>query len=306
MRLTIDLSSRMSVNTDSGDVSAAQFMGVDMHKVFSGKKGDWGTAVVQGYVTRIDNQKKHPGFFEGPDDWELVYRIVNFNYTALARGRFNIRVGHFEIPYGLEHLINTNGTLRDYMHGRNMGVKGDWGVGVNGDFDKLGYEVALSRGSGNAYFSTGNPYILAGRVGTPRDQRVVTGFSYMVGDIARPGTPRLVLHRTRFGPDIQVHRGPWSVLGEASYGRDAGTGVFNGLVELDWHTPRESWLIYTQTRFFNQVIATRWDDAGSALVGVRFAPGGHWAFSAQIGQELTAFGAAARGGVGSIQIRYRL
>ena len=76
----------MSVNPHTNDVSAAQFIGFDMHKVFTGKKGDWGTAVVQGYLTRIDNQKKHPPFFEGEDDWEMVYRIVNFNYTR-ARSR---------------------------------------------------------------------------------------------------------------------------------------------------------------------------------------------------------------------------
>ena len=305
MRFTVDLSSRASVNTATGHMSTAQFIGFDVHKVFTGEKGDWGTAVVQGYVTRIDNQKKHPAFFEGEDDWELVYRIFNFNYTALARGRFNIRVGHFEIPYGLEHLVNTNGTLRDYTHGRNIGVKADWGVGVNGEFDAFEYEIGLSRGSGNAYFSTGNPYILAGRVGTPRDKNVVAGFSFMQGDVARPGTAQKVLRRKRFGPDIQVHRGPWSVLAEASYGEDQGNMVVNGLVELDWRSPAESWLIYTQTRFFNQEFASRWDDASSAVVGVRFAPDNHWAFSAQLGQEISTFGASSRGGIGSFQVRYR-
>ena len=305
VRFTVDLSSRMSVNTNTGDISAAQFIGFDMHKVFTGKKGDWGTAVVQGYLTRIDNQKKHPPFFDGEDDWEMVYRIVNFNYTGLARGRFNIRVGHYEIPYGLEHLVNTNGTLRDYMHGRNIGVKADWGVGINGDLDAFEYEIGLSRGTGNGYFSTGNPYILAGRVGTPRDANVVAGFSFMVGDVARPAAPRKVLYRRRFGPDIQVHWGPWSVLAEASYGDDEGKGVVNGLVELDWRSRGERWLIYTQTRLFNQEFPTRWDEASSVVGGVRFALDRHWAFSGQLGQEISTFGASSRGGLGSLQIRYR-
>ena len=42
MRFTVDLSSRASVNTATGDMSAAQFIGFDMHKVFTGKNGDWG------------------------------------------------------------------------------------------------------------------------------------------------------------------------------------------------------------------------------------------------------------------------
>lgn len=158
----------------------------------------------------------HPPFFEDDHDQELVYRIFNFNYTALARGRFNIRVGHYEIPYGLEHVVNTNGTLRDYTPGRNLGVKADWGTGVNGGFDKFEYEIGLSRCTGNVYSSDGNPYILAGRIGTPRDENVVAGFSFMVGDVAQPGTSEKTRNRKRFGPDIQVRRGPWSMVAEAS------------------------------------------------------------------------------------------
>ena len=127
----------------------------------------------------------------------------------------------------------------------------------------------------------------------------------MQGDVARPGTAQKVLRRKRFGPDIQVHRGPWSVLAEASYGEDQGNMVVNGLVELDWRSPRESWLIHTQTRFFNQEFASRWDDASSAVVGVRYTPDTHWAFSAQLGQEISTFGTSSRGGLGSFQIRYR-
>ena len=133
LRMTVDLSSRIGL-TRGGGTAYQHVIGLDSHKVISGEGGDWGTVVMQGYLTRIDNQAQHPPFFDGADDTQFVYRIVNLNLTRYGRGRFNVRVGHFEIPFGLEHVINTNGTLRDFMHGPNLGVKADWGAGVNGSF----------------------------------------------------------------------------------------------------------------------------------------------------------------------------
>lgn len=175
LRLTLDLSSRISLSTRRGKVGTEHVIGLDLHKVFSDAEGDWGTLRLQPYLTRIDNLNQRPAFFEDDDDWELVFRFCDFNFTRIGRGRFNIRMGHFEVPYGLEHLLDTNGTLRQFIPGRNLGLKADWGVSINGVFPQFEYEVALTRGTGNEFFHRGEPFALAGRIGTPRDRNFVLG-----------------------------------------------------------------------------------------------------------------------------------
>ena len=65
---------------------------------------------------------KPPPFADGPNDWEF--------WHVSGDGRFNIKMGHFEMPYGIEHTINSNGTLRQFS--TNLGTKVDWGVTFNG------------------------------------------------------------------------------------------------------------------------------------------------------------------------------
>ena len=122
LRQTLDLAARPIYNARTGDWRHISFIGIDLHKVFSDEDQDIGTLTFQAYLTRFDDFQRFPPFADDPHDWEIVYRILNFNYTALSRGGFNIRVGHMEIPYGLEQIINTNGTLLDYLHNRNIGV----------------------------------------------------------------------------------------------------------------------------------------------------------------------------------------
>ncbi len=67
--------------------------------------------------------------------------------SCFGLGKPRVRIGHFEIPYGIEHAINTNGTLRNYRHSANLGIKADWGLAINGETTSFEYEVSASRGS---------------------------------------------------------------------------------------------------------------------------------------------------------------
>ena len=112
LRMTVDLAGRGIIphkggNSGSGSVA---FIGLDIHKVFSDDNGDFATLIAQPYLTKL-NSVKGPHFFEGDNDWEVVNRIMNVNFTRVFDERMNIKVGHFEVPYGLEQPLNTNGTL---------------------------------------------------------------------------------------------------------------------------------------------------------------------------------------------------
>lgn len=308
LRVSLDLSAG-ATTASSARPSWDQAVGIDLHKVFATDSGDWATAVVQAYVTRLVNAGGYPPFFDGPNDTELVYRILNVNVTRFGRGHANVRLGHFEIPFGLEHLLNTNGTLHDFMHGENLGLKADWGVGLNGSWPRLEYEATWSRGTGNTAFSKGDPYVVAGRVGTPADGNLVVGASVFHGRVWNPGvasgwrqwlddsrtdaTTSLAASdlttRRRVGVDAQWYRGLNGVLGEVAVGDDAGAQggprqrVSHALVELRRSSGAERVHAYVQGRFSSSEGALGgFDRRFTSAVGTRFAIDRHWAVSGEL------------------------
>lgn len=302
LRWTIDLSARGSYMTDTEEWSGQYALGLDLHKVFTGASGDIGTLVFQPYLVRLDNNTYPPYFFDDGDDMELVWRIANFNYTALARGRFNIRIGHFEIPFGLEQIINTNGTLRQYTF-RDRGIKADWGATVNGILEALEYEVSVSRGSGNDIDSTDNPYVVAARVGTRSDRNLIGGLSFMRGEIlGAAGTTE----RTRLGLDVAWYRGLLEVLFELSGGEDAGMDTSNALAELSVRNPMETLHGWLQLRHKQLDTATGSDESSSAALGAIWTPDRHWSLSTQWVEPIEQFSGKHEDSKFQLQARYRL
>jgi len=304
LRLTLDLSSRATYVEARDDCTFLQAVGIDAHNVFSGPQGDWGTLVLQGYLTRIDNAQPAPPIFDDGDDWEFVYRIFNFNYTGLSRGRLNFRVGHQEVPFGLEHLVNTNGTLRQYIQPQNLGVKADWGASVNGVLPDFEYEVAVTTGSGNELELNNGTFTVGGRIGTPRDASTVWGLSAFHGEVANAASANGFVRKSRLGLDVTHWLGSLGLKGEISGGRDFDTDVVNMLGEVNWRTPEEDVLFWAQVRNFVRQTDTR-DDAISTSVGVRYSPDAHWSFSTQYTRDLSRFGAADLGSSIAFQARYR-
>lgn len=304
-RFAIDLSTRVIYNETAEVTAYANFIGVDFYKILTGPNRDWGTLTLQPYLTRIDNMGSHPPFFESGNDWELVPRIFNLNYTGLSRGEFNIKVGHMEVPFGLEHIVNTNGTLRDYIHGPNIGVKPDWGFSLNGELPAFDYEIALLRGSGIEYSSTGDPYLLAGRIGTSQQGTPSFGLSFFHGKVQNLSLADQTLTRSRIGLDMIWRGGPITMLTEISAGDDEGTDVINTLFELDWNNPDETLMVFWQLQNFSKNFPTGWDDATMSNLGVRYAPDSHWAYSAMWKRGLRAFADGPNTNVFMFQLRYR-
>lgn len=302
LRWTIDLSTRGSYMKGTDDWSGQYALGLDLHKVFTGPSGDIGTLLFQSYLVRLDNNTYPPYFFDDGDDWELVWRITNFNYTALARGRFNIRVGHFEVPFGLEQNINTNGTLRQLTF-KDRGIKTDWGATINGILTRLEYEIAVSRGSGNDIRSTDDPYLVAGRIGSRSDRNLIFGLSFLRGEILdSAGT----IERTRVGLDMAWYRGLLEVLLEVSAGEDADTNTVNGLAELSLRNPMETLHGWLQLRHYQTDTATGWDESSSATLGMAWEPDRNWSLSSQWIEPFEQSNGLDEAGKFQLQARYRL
>ena len=272
MRWAFDVSTRRIRNLEADDWYSQDAYGFDLHKVFSGSNGDYGTLVFQPYLVHLNNIPNPPFFFDDGDDWELTWRIANFNYTGLAQGKFNIRVGHFEIPFGLEQNIDTNGTLRQYSFA-TRGVKADWGTSINGNLTNIDYEIAFTRGSSNEYLDRDDPYILSGRIGTPSHKNTIYGFSYFYGEVL---AGKQTIKRKHLGLDLAHYFYQWELLTELSAGENDDKEVVNWLGEISWRNLVESVHLYFQTKSSFEKTNNRWDE------GVGITLGADWKFHRQL------------------------
>ena len=306
LRFTVDVAVRPTYFGPTGDFGNAAFLGIDLHKVITSVDGDIGTLTLQPFLTRNDNIQDGPqSIFEDRHDWALEWRIFNFNYTKYGKGKTNFRIGHFELPFGLEQIVNTNGTLRDYTHFENFGIKNDWGVSFNGENKDVEYEVGLTRGSGNFYRRRDDPYVVSGRIGTSRDDSVSLGLSALHGETLNFDSGGGTTRRSRLGLDMTVASEQFVYLSELSAGVEDSDPVFTGLFEIDAYNEDETLLVYNQFVVRGIEQANDWDFEVRDSIGVRWQPNNHWALSAQVSHFFDVLGTARRGTVLEFQSRYR-
>ncbi len=302
-RWSLDLSSRRVESLTGPGWSSQQVVGFDLHKVFQGDRGDIGTLVFQPYLVRLGNVQNAPFFFDQPDDWQLTWRIANFNYTGLAGGRLNFRVGHFEVPFGLEQNIDTNGTLRQYTFS-DRGIKADWGVSINGTTDHFEYEVASMRGSGNDLTDEHHPSLFAARVGTLSHRNLIAGLSWFDGEIlGATGT----VERERVGLDVAWYRGQWEMLFELSDGKDEQTVDHStALAEVSWRNGLDALHLYAQLRRDIEASVAATSGTTVLAVGTNFMYRRHFDLGAQVERSVDAPAQQPRGSALKMQFRYRL
>ena len=311
LRFAVDVAVRPTYFGPTGDFGNAAFVGIDLHKVITSEDGDIGTLTLQPFLVRIDNIQNAPqSIFDDRHDWAIEWRIFNFNYTKHGKGKTNFRIGHFELPFGLEQIVNTNGTLRDYTHFQNFGIKNDWGVSFNGENKDVEYEVGLTRGSGNFYRRRDDPYVLAGRIGTSRDKSMVLGLSALHGEILNFDSQGGTTRHSRIGADLTFTGEKFVYLSEISAGVENDDPVFTGLFEIDAYNKDETLLFYNQFVVRGIEQSGDWDFEVRDSVGIRWTPDTHWALSTQLTHFFDVLGSArlgsARRGTSlQFQARYR-
>lgn len=305
-RWSIDLASQLTHNQDTDNNILMHAVGLDFHKVFSSNSYDIGTLTFQPYIVKLNNGANASSTYNNDNSTELTWRITNFNYTALSQGRFNIRLGHFEIPFGLEYQIDTNGTLRQLTY-QDRGIKADWGVSLNGILPQLEYEVALTRGSGNDIKDNHDPYIFSGRIGTPSHKNFVGGFSWFTGEVLHNNN---TIKHEKIAIDASYYYYQWQFMFETSIGTTSGKDTVNTFSEVLWKNPTESLKTYIQLGHQrNEVI----DDVDSRnvstsywLAGIQWVNDSGLDVSAQYKNSLKDAPTNEIPPILSIQLRYRL
>lgn len=304
-RIAFDFATRMDAGTEDGDLDGQIAIGVDLYKVFSAKGGDVGTLTAQIYAVRlIDKEPPNPYIFDSGDDWAPQMRVIEFNYTQLTQGIFNIRAGHVFVPFGLRRAVNQTGTLRQLIMGPNLGTKVDWGASIHGENRYFGYETGAYRGSGLEYHDDDDPFLMAGRIHSGSGNMVVVGLSGLHGRIL---TGKGVIERTRFGLDAMATLGPVDLLTELSYGMDPkDTEVFNSIFELGVPFVDETVFTYVQGVVFMKTIADSWENQSRVIGGVRWTPLSQLTVEMEYEEPLTAFGPVLPSPQVRAQVRLRV
>ena len=296
----------------SGDTTSRtaynQQLGYDLHKVFSTFNKDLATVVSQVYMSRIDNLNPHPPFYDDGDDWEMIYKINTINITAFNKGKLNLLLGHAELPYGLEYSIDTNNTLRTVPSAKNIGLKVDWGVGLNGYANGIKYDVFLSRGSGVKYKTNESPYAISGRIGTAFGSQSQLpsrgyGLSFFHGEIL---TSNNTSKRTRIGLDYQNIYGPFGALVEFSLGLNEDKGAGDLFTEINWTSPNETFFSYLQLNSQHREGDSDWDNNLNISVGMDMFHYAGLSLGLKYSKDLSAINNSVKSNVFEFQLRYRL
>jgi hypothetical protein len=302
LRLNVDVYSRGSTTHQRGQASWLNAVGLDLHKVFSAPDGDIGTLVLQPFLARRDNAIPVPHHTDGSSDWEIELHDFYFNLRRWGRGRTNIKVGHFDIPFGLEPTVDTHVRLHQLISNENIGMKKDWGVSINGELPKFDYEISLTQGSGHEWINKGKNHALAARIGTPGGRNFVAGASVFHGRIL--GHHGNLMRRSRVGVDAAWKVEQFTLRSEASMGQDSDNDVLNALAEVNWNTPDQKFEAYLQGVYLGSEATGTWDEKVQTRVGGRWQMSKHFSLSAQYSHDIVDRATEPADGMFTIQLRF--
>lgn len=289
-----------------------QSVGVDAYNRFHPSVGPDVTMTVQLYYWCVEDRVRKPYVLEGTDDCKLVPKINTLNFHASGDGKFNILVGHAELPYGLEVPVSTNETLRTLMTPRDTGLKVDWGIGVNGTVSGWSYASTLTRGSGIEWKMEDDygeePWALSARIGTAIDsQRFLPnaghGFSIFTARSLNPSGS--LTDRWRIAFDRSDYFGPWGVLSQLSFGETEDRETYNFFAEINRSNSTERFTSYLQYKTYNEKFESEWERAQSIHLGGRYVLNRFFTVSGQLTREFDVFNNVTEQTLLDLQLRFR-
>lgn len=214
-------------NTD-GDENDVELEGLFLifRKVFIDEKGDRLIAVGQ-----LDIEHN----FE-----EIRPYQTYFQYKG-PLGKWNIRAGHYILPFGLLANYDTERLVLQILESLNLGIKLDAGIqllGYVGDFD---YAVSLSQGVGrNSLTDVDNDKLVTARIGW-QGEDISIGLSGLIGEVLteeestiRKEVGSKNFYGKRLGLDLTKYMGPLIFRGELSVGEDNNETVGGCLLKADY------------------------------------------------------------------------
>jgi len=151
-------------------------------------------------------------------------------------GKWNLRAGHFLLPFGLLATYDTERLVLQGLEEASLGIRKDTGIQALGHFGRWDYALALTLGVGDRrLLPLDNSRLLTGRLAYVGDAGQV-GLSVLAGRLlpdAGDGSPR-VRDEWRLGADATKSLGRLTVRAEALGGATEGRAVGGGIVLADY------------------------------------------------------------------------
>ena len=308
--LAIDINTRIVEKSGGSGTGHLNWIGIDFVDNLTWDGLPLASVIFQAYAIEAKDLPATPIFFDEPRDWQLHWRLVYLDFDRWAHRGISWKVGHLLVPFGLEWITNTNGTLRQYTNAKNLGVKADWGMSGHGTLDGLDYEVALTRGSGNEYRDVDDNHVFAVRIAAHPSRVFSIGVSFLDANLTGQDAPVGMSafpkpDRVRYGID-----GRWTFprvqwLTELSSGKNDDLEVWSGLIEANLTNSDERDLAYMQVVGSGTKGSSGWDERILVNLGVKRLIGPSLSLEAQWTHDLEVPGNGPLGDTGVLQMRYR-
>lgn len=267
-----------------------QSLGFEALKKFSSSTATLAAFDLQIRCVRRDNFHEVLNDSEGMDrrGWFLEYHNVYWDFynifnpflNDVARrnsiGRFNLRVGRFYLPFGLNLQTDTHGQVLQLSNERNFGFERDWLTGLWGSLNShLNYDAYYLLGSGYDVSFKGQSGLIGTRVSLSNkylnEYGIEGGISFITGErispssfgsgrspVALPSNGAPIVATRRLGSDLRWGRpipsGSVTLASEISAGRDQKDDVLTQLYQADYLTLNRKLGASIQARRFTQDI----------------------------------------------------
>lgn len=242
-------------------------LGFEDYRRFSNADGDFLTTDLQARLAFYATRRS--------DVWGIEIHNAYAAYRVAYGHR--LRLGHFDVPFGLEPVVDTHGTLLETLAMASTGFKQDWGIGLKGGLAALDYEVAAQIGSGMTIRRRAGSYLLAGRLGTPSNGNISGGASLLYGRVlesmgmetfpANHLMSEAAVPKRLAGLDGQYLYGPVLLKGEVIYGESGDSPVLGYLAQADCTVPQDqNWHVELQFQSWTSDLAQQRTDRSSGAV----------------------------------------
>ena len=153
-------------------------------------------------------------------------------------GKWNIRAGHFLLPFGLLATYDTERLILQGLEGTSLGIRKDTGTGVNGRFGAWDYALTVTTGLGDTHVvdERANP-VLTGRIAYVR-QDLQLGISVLRGDLLLGDDAGALsgnrVRERRISVDLTKSVRSLNMRWEGVAGTDDGRSVGGGILLADY------------------------------------------------------------------------
>ncbi len=241
---------------DSGGHNIKQVLGLEYLHKFSDQLASRSSFNIQLQFVFRDSQNWMQINHGTPSRWEMethnfyldVYQALDSFMTKTERarniGRFNLRIGRFYLPLGLNLQTDTHATLLHLSNEQHLGYDRDWLIGFYGAFNEnLKYDLYFMLGSGHDAVLKEQKGLIGGRISLAGkflyEQGYEAGVSFITGERLSHSHPKNKhIQTSRAAFDVRYTKpltnGTLKSLAEIYHGKDNFQTVssFLGQVEL--------------------------------------------------------------------------